>query len=424
MNLVGEDGLIHLRAYHGPNEEAMHAIFPLPLDKHSGTGVCIIEGRFVEYADADSDPAVPEPARRGAQAIGFRSVVFAPLLSKGKGIGALWVGRQQRGRFGEKHLALLKTFAEQAVIAIENVRLFNETKEALEQQTATADVLRVISGSPDHIQPVLDAITASAARLCDPVDVLVFLVAGDRLLPRSHVGWIAAPEQWVPRIDRGSGVGHAVTDARVVHVADMAAESQRYPEGSAYAREYGFRTMLATPLLRDGVPIGAILARRDTVRPFSDSQIALFKTFAEQAVVAIEQVRLFRETKQALERQTATAEILKVISESPTDVQPVFDAIVHSAAQLFAPCNATITMLRSDNMLHWCASFGTQLGQFDVDKLKAVYPLPFDPHRGPSFRAILERRTIEILDTDAPDTPAFTQAAAPVAGSAPRCSCR
>ena len=396
VNLVGEDGLIHLNAYHGPNEEAMRAIFPLPLDRHSGTGACILDAGIVQYADADRDPAVPEPARRGAQAVGFRSVVFAPLLSKGKAIGALWVGRKQRGSFNDKQLALLKSFAEQAVIAIDNVRLFNETKEALAQQTATADVLRVISGSSDDIQPVLDAITASAARLCGPVDVVVFLAHGDQLLPRSHVGRIAAPEQWTPRIDRGSGVGHAVADARMVHVADMAAESERYPEGSAYAREYGFRTMLAMPLLRDGVPIGAILARRDTVRPFSDSQIALFQTFAEQAVVAIENVRLVRETQQALERQTATAEILGVIAGSPSDVKPVFDAICASAKRLVDGFSTTVFRI-VDGVLH-LEAFTASTAEANAT-LQAMFPRPIADF--PPFMLVSDGRTACIHDTDA-----------------------
>src|SRR5262249_18640339 len=266
-------------------------------------------------------------------------------------IGTISIARREPGGFTDDEIALLQTFADQAVIAIENVRLFKELEvrnreltDSLTQQTATAEILSVISSSPTDVQPVLEAVTASAARLCEAPDAAIFLAEGEELRLATHLGPIAlgpVGEFSVPLV-RGSLTGRATLERRTIQLADHQADEAEYPEGTAVARRLGVRTILTVPLLRSGEAIGVIALRRTEIRLFTDQQIALLQTFADQAVIAIENVRLFKELEEknralteshaqvteALEQQTATSEILRVISSSPTDVQPVFDTIV------------------------------------------------------------------------------------------------
>src|SRR5215471_17471659 len=206
---------------------------------------------------------------------------------------------------------------------------------AQEQQAATAEILRVISRSPTDIKPVLDAVVRSAMRLCESYDAMIMLREGEELHFLVHHGPIRGPVQLTSRaISPGWVAGRAFLDRQPVHVHDLATAGAEFPVGQADAVRAGYRTTLSVPLLREGEAIGVIHIRRREVRPFTDNQIALLQTFATQAVIAIENVRLFNETKEALEQQTATSEILRVISSSPTDVQPVFDAIVRGASGL------------------------------------------------------------------------------------------
>src|SRR5262245_42956167 len=220
--------------------------------------------------------------------------------------------------------------------------------EALDQQTATAEILRVISTSPTDLQPVLDAVVRSAARFCGADDAELFRLDGEHLKVAAHHGPIPAPVRRLIPVVQGSVSGRAFADRRAIHVADVQAEVEEFPVTSGMARELGFRTSLSVPLLREGMAVGTITLRRAEVNPFTEKQIALLNTFADQAVIAIENVRLFRELQEknealtaahaqvteALDQQTATAGILRVISSSPTDVQPVFNAIVESAVRL------------------------------------------------------------------------------------------
>jgi GAF domain-containing protein len=216
-------------------------------------------------------------------------------------IGVISVTRSTVQPFTDKQIELVTTFADQAVIAIENVRLFDEVQsrsreltESLEQQTATSEVLRVISTSPTELQPVLDALVKSASTLCGAEDVSIFRLEGGGLPVVAHYGPLIARLGFVTPAVLGTVSGRCVLERRAIHVADLQAETELFPEGSALAREMGHRTILAVPLLRESVPLGAIVLRRGKVEPFSDKQIELVTTFADQAVIAIENVRLFR----------------------------------------------------------------------------------------------------------------------------------
>src|SRR4029077_7407667 len=259
---------------------------------------------------------------------GWRTFLGAPLRQQGELIGTLNARRIEVRPFTAAQIKLLETFASQAVIAIENVRLFQELKESLEQQTATSEILGVIASSPTDIQPVLDAVAATAARLCDARDVLIDRVNGDFLEHVAAYGPMPMAESRRP-LSRGTPAGKAIIERQTIHIHDVVPLlDTEYPEAKARQQVTGTRTALVVPLLREGVAIGTIQIRRPEVRPFSEKQIALLKTFADQAVIAIENVRLFKEIqernaelREALEHQTATAEVLGIISRSPTDVQ-------------------------------------------------------------------------------------------------------
>ena len=317
----GDEGRIDLVAHHNiPPEglEEMRRRYPAPLSVNTGSAQAARERAVVQISDVENDPTVTEARRRLARIVGYRSQAWVPMLKEDRILGVISVSRHEAEPFPAQHITLLQTFADQAVIAIENVRLFNETKEALEQQTATAEILRVIASSPTDLQPVMDVVAESAARFCSaanaaiwrPEDDTVQLVAvhGSMLASLSIGDTIAATPRTV--------IGHAVRVRKSVHIADILAASEaEYSETVERQRQDRLpaRTMLITPLLREGVPIGVIVMRRTDVQPFTEKQIELAKTFAAQAVIAIENVRLFnelqtrnRELTEALEQQTWT----------------------------------------------------------------------------------------------------------------------
>ena len=244
--------------------------------------------------------------------------------------------------FTPAQIKLFETFADQAVIAIENGRLFNELKESLEQQTATSEILGVIASSPTNTQPVLDVVAENAARVCGANDAVIFRVNGDVLDRAAHYGpifWAASEESLL--VSRGSANGRAVVDRRTIHIHDMAAEAEtEFPKGLSFQRRTGHRTVLATPLLREGTPIGTIMIRRTEVRPFTEKQIELLETFGSQAVIAIENVRLFKELEQRTHELTRSVSELKALGEvgqavsSTLDLETVLTRIVSHAVQL------------------------------------------------------------------------------------------
>ncbi len=280
----------------------------------------------------------------------------------------------------------------------------HELSEALEQQTATAEVLRVISSSPTDLQPVMDAVAENAARLCDASDAQIFRIDGDVLVRVAGQGDVPlAPTRDLAtlqqRILPGLVTGRAVLERRTVHVEDVAAAvDHEYPDARPLVEASGTRTILVTPLMREGAPIGVILIRRREVRPFSDKQIKLLETFADQAVIAIENVRLFQELQvrnrdltESLEQQTATAQILGVISSSPTDLRPVMAAVVEAAARLCDAQNAQIFQIEGSQM-RLVARHGPVKSSLEAGEARSLT-------RGSvSGRVALERRTLRIDD--------------------------
>jgi GAF domain-containing protein len=394
--------LIHIVANTLQSKEQRDAFEQLyPMSPGRGTPVAraILERRTLHVPDTRDD-AEYLAALVGT---GFRSALAVPMLRESTPIGAIAVGRMQVREFTDAQIGLLQTFADQAVIAIENVRLFKELQdrnrdltEALEQQTATSQILRVIASSPTDLQPVLDTMAENAARLCDATDAVIYRVDNDVYQPAAVYGSIPVAERGQPRpIDRGLIPGRAMIDRQTIHIHDLAAESaDDLP--APHARSHGIRSALATPLLREGVAIGAIFIRRTEVNPFTDKQISLLKTFADQAVIAIENVRLFRELeernaelREALEHQTATSEVLGIISRSPTDVQPVLDAIVESAARVCG-IDDVVLRLQESNAMTVRAHFGPiAIGrlEFSVDE--------------PQVRWVREHGTLHVPDVRA-----------------------
>jgi two-component system, NtrC family, sensor kinase len=318
---------------------------PISIDRGSVVGRTVIDRQRVHIADVLADP---DYTRHDAQKLaGYRTALGVPLLREGEVVGAIFLTRIKPQPFTEKQIDLVTTFADQAVIAIENARLFNEVQqrtndlsESLQQQTATADVLKVISRSTFDLQKVFDALTESACRVCGAYDAGLFLRAGEFLRNHSHHGPIPIDFDKA-QISRDWVTGRSLVDRKSVHVHDLLVESSEFPVGNEMARRMGHRTILAMPLLREGESIGAIVLRRIEVHPFSEKQIALLQTFADQAVIAIENARLFdevqartRDLQESLQQQTATSEVLEIISSSPGDLTPVFESMLANATRV------------------------------------------------------------------------------------------
>jgi two-component system, NtrC family, sensor kinase len=327
---------------------------------------------------------------------GYRSILFVPLNSHGGTIGTLTVTRRDPGPFSTHHVQLLQTFADQAVIAIENARLFNETQEALEQQTAISDVLRVISSSPGDVGPVFASVAEHAARICEAQIVDILIIVDGRLQYAAEFGEFGRlqPGETAP-LNRDSVMGRSICDKQPVHVVDLQSMDHDFPLGREYAFALGHRTTLAVPLIREDCALGTILVRRTEVRPFDDRHVALLKTFADQAAIAIENARLINETQEALERQTATADILKVIASSPSDTQPVFEAIAMNSNRLLA--GVTTAVFRFIDDMVYLVGFTPTNPSADA-ALQSYFPAPAS--RSWPFLLAAKGTPSQVIDTE------------------------
>ena len=404
---LADGATLRLAAQHGSIRTTRQLGEPFPLGRTEVYGRAVLERRVIHVRDLKAAVRTQypglEPRRR---ATGIRTMLAAPLLYDGAAIGAIAIRRTRVRPFTPKQIALLEAFAEHAATAIEKTRLAQVLAEALEQQTATSEILRVIASSPTSLDPVLEAVVKTAARLCDAKNVSLYRIEGDRM--RKVAGHGSVPTSLevgdTRLVTHGTVSGRAILEARTLHIPDLLAEvDTESPETRDNVRRQGIRTMVGTPLLREGVPIGAILVYRTEVRPFSDRQLALLQTFADQAVIAIENVRLFtelearnRDLSVALDRQTATSEVLRVIGSSPTDAQPVFDAIARSAVRLLGGFSGAVLRLLGDD-LHLAAFTSTSEAGDQAIRERFPRPLADTPLQG---QAILERAPSVVSDME------------------------
>jgi GAF domain-containing protein len=412
------DGTIEMPAADGqPGIEKVMKSFPRPLDDTTVGGQAMLSKRVVQYSPVVGNPVVPPSAQQIARKFEYNSIISAPMIRQGKVIGAITCAHREPRVFNEKEVALIRAFADQAVIAIENTRLLNELRqrtadltESLEQQTATSQVLQVISSSPGDLEPVFASMLENAVRICDAKfgniyrwqDDALHLVASHNTPPAFAQARRRSP--FFYRTDRNPVISRLLATKAAVHVADAAAQpgyiDRRDPAAVEAVELGGVRTVLAVPMLRENELIGSFTVYRQEVRPFTDKQIALVTNFAAQAVIAIENARLLNELRQrttdlteSLGQQTATSKVLEVISRSAFDLQAVFETVAESSVRL-------------------CGADRAFVHRFDGEFLRmavaynAPQPLKHFLSQNPirlgrdsaSGRSALERRTVHIPD--------------------------
>jgi GAF domain-containing protein len=376
--LVDENGQLTIAAYLGKFYDIVAPTFPAPVER-TPAGRAIRERRAVHWPDLAHGEDVPGILRKMAKLTGYRSMTFAPMLLGDRGIGAIGVARST-GPFQPKELAMLQTFADQAVIAIENARLFNETREALDQQTATADVLQVIGRSVSDAAPVFETIMEACQRLFGLEAVAVYLVDGDLVRGVAHRGWSYG--DWGKDVTplASSSTGVAIAERRTVHFPDLADKPDLPDHFRAPIRESGGLTILYAPMLWEDRGVGSLVLSRRPAKPFSEKEMKLVQSFADQATIAIQNARLFedvrnktRDLEESLAQQTATADVLKVISRSGADLDVMLQRLADTAAMF---CGNSAVHLEDEGLMKVRVVSG---GSSDwVDYLRKR-PFPADP---------------------------------------------
>jgi GAF domain-containing protein len=380
--------------------EFLRARGPLQPSAGSGLDRLLRTKDVVRIADALAEPAPVAPARFG----GARSLIIMPMLKENALIGAITIYRQEVRPFTDKQIDLVRNFAAQAVIAIENTRLLNELRQSLEQQTATADVLRVISSSPGELEPVFQAMLENAVRICDAKFGVLYRSNGKAFQLAALIG---VPGEYLKFVTQrgvfqptpGALLDRAIRTKRVIHTADETAEAV---PGNA-AKFAGARTNVCVPMLKDDELIGTILIYRQEVRPFTDKQIDLVRNFAAQAVIAIENTRLLNELRQSLDQQTATADVLRVISSSPGDLEPVFQAMLENAVHICEAKFGDLWLAEGDGF-RFGALYGTPAAYAEAWMREPLI------HPGPSTGLVRAKHTKSVVHiADVMAEPAYAE---------------
>ena len=406
----------HHVASHGLTHDAHENMkrVSFKLDRTTVTGRTAIERKVVHIVDTQNDPEFNFP--EGFKNLAFRTLLGVPLLREGIPIGVIVLMRKTVQAFTDKQIELVRTFADQAVIAIENVRLFDEVQartrelsESLEQQTATSEVLKVISSSPGELEPVFQTMLENAVRICGATFGMLFRFEDSAWRAAAMFGvppafaefWQRGPQRPGPR----TALGRVAEHKRMVHIADVTTEPAYVEREAIFVAAVdlgGFRTMLNVPMLKDNELVGVISIYRTEVAPFSEKQIELLTNFAAQAVIAIENTRLLSELRESLQQQTATADVLKVISRSTFDLQAVLDTLVESAARL---CGAEMANIwrPKDGAYHLTASYGVTARYKEyLENREFLNTVAIEPGRGTMVgRVLLERKTVHMHDIQA-----------------------
>ncbi|MBS0642212.1 MAG: GAF domain-containing protein, partial [Proteobacteria bacterium] len=400
------------------------AQFPMPPSRGQASGRAILDGRAVHVKDVRADPYLSDEVQRLKE----RTIIAVPLIRDGRAVGAMAMNRREPGGFSDSQISLLETFSRHAVIAITSSETYRalqgrtaDLQETLEQQTATADVLQVVNANPSNLTPVFETMLDHAMRLCEAEFGELYRFDGDRLVPLALIG-IPRPlveyrmtDQGAPIVRPGTNPWALLHGEDIVHTSDLI-NTEAYREGEPSRRALvdlgGVRTSLAVALRKDGLLAGMLVIYRQQVRPFTDRQVALLQNFAAQAVIAMENARLLTEQREALERQTATAEVLQVINASPGDLSPVYDAILEKAHTLCGVTHGNLT-LYEDGLVRAVAMRGSP------GPVRATISEPSRPSARHQ-RLIHGERLVHVLDIRAEQTDpdnAWTQAALDASGA-------